>query len=147
MIKSYRPAVFIVTYARTEKGIEYVLLKRKLHWKGWEFPKGGIEKSEIKEKTVRRELKEETGLNALKIRSWPINGKYVYDIKTQKERKYLGQTYSLFSAEVKKSKIKVDKQEHDYGKWVTFKEAMKKLTWSNQRKCLKTVNHDLTHSQ
>jgi len=136
----YRPAVFIVTYARTEKGIEYALLKRKLHWKGWEFPKGGIEKGETKEKTVLRELKEETGLNALKIRSWAIKGKYIYDIKTQKEREYLGQTYALFSAEVKKAKIKVDKEEHDYGQWLIFKEAMEKLTWPNQRKCLRIVN-------
>ena len=47
-MKKYRKAVFIVTYLKTKKGIKYLILKRKLHWVGWEFPKGGLEKKEKK---------------------------------------------------------------------------------------------------
>ena len=43
---NYRKSVFIVVYRKTEKGILYLILKRKLHWVGWEFPKGGIEPEE-----------------------------------------------------------------------------------------------------
>ena len=58
MLKSkYRKAVFVVGYAKTQKGIEYILLKRKLHWKGWEFPKGKIDEGENKLETARRELR------------------------------------------------------------------------------------------
>jgi len=44
----YRKAVFVLLYSKTKKWIEYLLLKRKLHWKGWEFPKGKIEPGEKK---------------------------------------------------------------------------------------------------
>jgi len=141
-MNKYRPAVFIVTYARTKKGIEYVLLKRKLHWTGWEFPKGGIEKNETGEQASKREVKEEVGSKPINIKSWPIKGKYLY--RNVKDRpNYIGQTYCLFSAEVKKARIKVDREEHDYGKWVTFKEAIKELTWPNQRKCLRIIDKSL----
>jgi len=143
MIPKYRPAVFILTYSRTNKGIEYLLLKRKLHWNGWEFPKGGIERSETPKRAVKRELKEETGLKLVNIKKWNIKGKYLYDKKTREERGYVGQTYNLFSAEVRKANIKVDMEEHYYGKWFTFKEAIKKLKWSNQKKCLRIVDGEI----
>ena len=59
--KGYRNAVFIVTYRREKSKIFYLLLKRKLHWEGWEFPKGAIEGKEPVFLTIKRELKEETG--------------------------------------------------------------------------------------
>ena len=61
--EKYRKAVFAVTYYITPEGkIEYLILKRKKHWKGWEFPKGKIEKFETKKAAARREVNEETGL-------------------------------------------------------------------------------------
>jgi hypothetical protein len=44
MVKEkYRKAVFIVVYRRTKnifnKQNKLLILKRKLHWAGWEFPK------------------------------------------------------------------------------------------------------------
>jgi len=46
--ETYRKAVFVVVYRETKTGKDrkYLILKRKLHWKGWEFPKGGLEKGE-----------------------------------------------------------------------------------------------------
>ena len=43
MNSKYRKIVFIVTYAKLKDKIYYLILKRKLHWKGWEFVKGGID--------------------------------------------------------------------------------------------------------
>jgi len=139
-IKKYRPAVFIVTYSKDKNRIEYLILKRKLHWKGWEFPKGGMKKIETKEKAVKREIKEETGLEILNIKKFNIHGKYKYDKEYPDRKNIKGQTFSLYSAEVKKAKIKLDKLEHSDYKWLDFKQARKNLTWSNQRKCLKIVN-------
>ena len=41
----------------------------------------------------------------------------------------------------KKGKVKLDKIEHNGHRWVSFEEAYKKLTWPNQRKCLKMINN------
>ena len=113
----YRRAVFIVTYSINKNKVEFLILRRKLHWKGWEFPKGGIEFFEMKRRAVERELNEETGLSP--------------------------QTFSLYSVEVRKGKVRLDEMEHSDYKWVSFDEAIKKLTWPNQRKCLKIVDEFL----
>lgn len=136
----YRRAVFIVTYAIIKDKPQYLLLKRKLHWIGWEFPKGGIEKKENLNESVKRELKEETGLTPIKIKSFKEKGKFNY-VKEYSDRKCLkGQTYKLYAVEVKKKKVKIDKHEHSNFQWLSFKDAYKKLTWPNQRRCLRIVD-------
>lgn len=142
MKPKYRPAVFILPYTKTDKGIEYLLLNRRLHWNGWEFAKGKIERGEKKEQTARRELHEETGHRAIKIRKFPYAGKYRYKKALPDRPGIVGQTFTLFAAEIKKiGKISLDPKEHRGFKWVDFKKARKMLTWPNQRKSLQIVNN------
>lgn len=140
----YRKAVFIVTYKKEKNKILYFLLKRKLHWTGWEFPKGGIERKEDTKNAVARELKEETGQSPFKIKSYNVSGKYKYN-KIYADRKgFFGQSFKLFSAEVKpKQKIILDKKEHSDYQWLDYDKAWSKLKWPNQRKSLMIVNKDL----
>jgi len=46
--QKYRRGIFVVVYRRCDsnddESVEYLLLKRKLHWKGWEFCKAGCER-------------------------------------------------------------------------------------------------------
>jgi 8-oxo-dGTP pyrophosphatase MutT (NUDIX family) len=142
----YRKAVFIVTYSKQERNFEYLILKRKLHWKGWEFPKGGIERFETKRRTVKREIKEETGLKILKIKKFPIKGFYNYEKELKDRPGKIGQHYQLFAVEVVKGKVSFDKKEHAGFKWMTFKKAEEKLTWGNQKKCLKIVDSWLRYN-
>ena len=135
----YRKAVFILTFAKTKKGIEYLILKRKLHWKGWEFPKGKIEKGEKKVNAVKRELKEETGHHALRVMRFNYSGKYNYHKIFPDRSGIRGQTFSLYATQVKKGKVSLDKKEHNKYKWVNFKTALRMLKWPNQRKSLKIV--------
>src|SRR3989338_2502485 len=116
-MKRFRKVVFIVAYKRKNSKIKYLTLKRKLHWTGWEFPKGGINSGENLIKTVKRELKEETG-----------------------------QTYILFSAELPDKKIKIDKNEHSSFKWTDYETALTLLTFSNKKRCLKILNKDLLNT-
>ena len=137
----YRKAVFIVTYAVEKNKIYFLVLKRKLHWKGWEFPKGGLEKNESILNTIKREIKEETGLIPLKIKKFNFYGKYNYKKKYPDKPGFIGQSYSLYSVEIKKQEVKIDQREHSSYKWLEFNESIKKLTWLNQKKSLKIVNN------
>jgi 8-oxo-dGTP pyrophosphatase MutT (NUDIX family) len=142
--KKFRHAVFGVAYSINNSGkIEYIILKRKLHWKGWEFPKGKIERFEIKRMAAKREVEEETGLKVLKIKRFKEKGSYLYHKKLKSRPGVIGQTYHLFAVQVKKGdgKLKLDPIEHNEYKIVSFEEAYKRLTWPNQRKCIRIVNN------
>ncbi|MEK6842287.1 MAG: NUDIX domain-containing protein, partial [Nanoarchaeota archaeon] len=89
---------------------------------------------------VKRETKEETGLIPLKIKKFNVHGKYKYRNKISDREGIIGQSYSLYAAEIKKEKIKFDGREHSDFKWVSYSEAMKMLKHSNQKTCLKKVN-------
>jgi len=140
----YRKSVFVVTYYRPNKSeVLYLLLKRKLHWVGWEFPKGGVENNESLIQAVKRESREETGQRVFNIKKYKNKGKYKYG-KTFIDRKgVLGQTYTLFSAEIKNPKIKIDKKEHSANKFLPLDKAEKALKWRNQKRCLKTVGKSI----
>ncbi|MEK6913768.1 MAG: NUDIX domain-containing protein [Nanoarchaeota archaeon] len=139
-LKKFRNAIFAVAYFKSGNDIEYLLLKRKKHWIGWEFPKGGIDLFETKKMAVKREVKEETGLKILNIKKFHISGRYRYK-KEYKDRKGIfGQKFSLYAVEVQKSDVKIDKREHSGFKWENFEGAMEKLTWDSQKRCLKIVN-------
>ncbi len=149
----YRKAVFIVTYRKARPRfcksytILYLVLKRKLHWTGWEFPKGGMENGENLTSSVKRELEEETGQITSNIKKFKEEGKYRYDKEYPDRKGIIGQTYTLFSAELKSKKIKLDKKEHSDYKWLSFKKAEKILTWKNQKECLRIVNNFMSRTE
>ncbi len=134
--KTYRKGVFCVVYS----GEKYLLLHRKLHWSGWEFPKGGLLANERYEHAVTREVKEETGLKVTNLKKFSFKGKFVYDKKTRHERKVKGFSYVLFGCGVRKARVKISKREHDNFKWMGYSGALKSLKWKNQRNALKIVN-------
>jgi len=140
MTEKYRKTVFIATYAKSENRIFYLVLKRKRNWSGWEFPKGGLEEKENPFEAVKRELKEETGAKAIKIKKFNVHGKYKYKNKIPERKGIVGQSYSLYSAEIKKQEIIFDKHEHSGYKWLPFWKAVKQLTFRDQKVCLKKVN-------
>jgi len=142
----YRKGVFIVIYKKVNGRSEYLVLERKLHWKGWEFPKGGLKIWERgkEERAVLREVKEEAGgCRIVGIKRFDVSGKYKYS-KKMSERPWTGQTYRLFAVEVKCGRLRIDRKEHSSYKWLGFEKAYRMLTWPNQKKCLKIVNKSMS---
>lgn len=140
----YRKGVFLVVYAREKAGkkeseAKYLLLHRILHWKGWEFPKGGIEKGESALRAAGREFKEETGLKPSKIINMHIKGKFNYPHELKDRRGIKGMAWSLFAIKTKKAKVRIDKLEHDNYRWLSFKDAYKKLKFGDKKRCLMIV--------
>jgi len=140
MLKRYRRGVFIVVYKIENNSIKYLLLLRKKHWIGWEFPKGGVDRFELRKSAAKREVKEETGQIPIKFKSHPIKGKFRYATKIRERPNIIGQTYKLYSAQIKNKTINPDKSESSDYKWVNFDTAFKMLKWPNQKFCLNYVN-------
>jgi 8-oxo-dGTP pyrophosphatase MutT (NUDIX family) len=138
--KVMRKGIFMVAYSLESGNPEYIIQKRHLHWKGWEFPKAGIRSTESKKEAARREIYEETGLEIIRVTSHKYEGSFMYEKEFDDRPGIKGQSYFLYSVEVKKGKIKFDKREHTSARWVDFNTAMKKLTHENQKDCLKIVD-------
>jgi len=122
------------------RGSSFLLLHRILNWKGWEFPKGGIEEGEDREAALLREIREETGLENIRAlkklpekKEWLAGGiKYSYDV---------------FLAEAESEQpAKLDGVEHDAFCWCPPEEVLGRLEHENSkvffRKALKGLGTD-----
>ena len=133
---------------RMENSVLYYLL---LHYHSghWEFPKGHIEGEETEEETLVREVKEETGIEDIKIMSG--FKKYIkyffrqYKANVSEEDRKAGKTpwvfklVTFFIAETKTKEIKIS-SEHLGFLWLPFEEAVKKTTFKNSKKLLIKAN-------
>lgn len=137
----YRKGIAAIIFRNTKNGIKFLIFHRTKNWDGWEFLKGGIQDGEDSLKSLKREIKEETGLKNYKIientgkiikYEWPKHFAKDHHI-------YIGAKHEFFLVKTNTAKIKIDKREHDNYKWVDKEEALKLLTYNNHKEVLKTV--------
>jgi len=129
-----------VIFRKEGNKIYYLLLHYPSNAKApreyWDFPKGHIEKGEKIEETVKREVKEETGLKDIKLiegfKEWI---KYFFKFKG----KNIFKIVTFFLAETKTKTVKVS-FEHIGFKWLPYEEAIEKLTFKNAKDILKKAN-------
>ena len=123
-----------VTFHRKKGVIKYLLLHYQMGH--WDFPKGNIEKGEKLEETVRREIKEETGIQKIEFivgfNEW---FKYFYKLKN----KNIFKIVTFFLAEAKTETVKIS-YEHIGYKWLPYREALDQLTFKNAKEVLKKAN-------
>lgn len=106
----------------------------------WDFPKGHIEPGETEGQTVRREVQEETGLTDVKFISG-FREAIRYFFKW--EGKVIFKTVAFYLLETKIKEIKISK-EHTSFDWLSYEEAMKRLSFDNARNILKKTNEFLS---
>jgi len=105
----------------------------------WDFPKGHVEGKETEIETLRRELKEETGIETIKL----VPG---YRKKIRYFFTSLGETIAktvfFYLAETFDEKVKLS-HEHSGYEWLEFEDALEKLSFENTRKLLREAKEVL----
>lgn len=137
----YRKSIGAIVYRKTSKGNRFLIFHRKLNWKGWEMLKGGIKDSETEIESLKREIKEETGIQKYTIIK--KTGKII-KYKWPKEfikdnHAYRGAKVTFYLIKTSEKNIKIDRTEHDGYQWLSGEEALKLLTYNNHKRILKHV--------
>ena len=105
----------------------------------WDLPKGHIEKNEEEEDTVRREVKEETGLDDIKIiEGFKESIKYFF----KSEGKTIFKTVVFYLAETKTKEVKISFEHVGY-EWLPYEKALEQLHFKNAKEILEKANEFL----
>jgi 8-oxo-dGTP pyrophosphatase MutT (NUDIX family) len=139
---SVRNVVVGIVYTKVGNEIKFLVLHRVWLWEGWEFPKGGLEKTDkTEESALLRELKEETGLVKVRIiEKLPYKIQYKYTKKYSEKYKDSETIQSVFLVRAFESGVSMPMiagvKEHDDFRWLPYEDARKLLTHANQKKAL-----------
>lgn len=129
-----RNGVIGIIYRDGGREHEFLVLRRKQGWQGWEFPKGGMEEGEEEEKALLRELGEETGLRSFRsIAKVPYVVSYEYP--EAPGNKYSGTVQSVYLLRFQRGAVRLSGEHDDY-RWVKLGEALQFLTYDNQKRAL-----------
>ena len=116
-----------------------------LHYeaKHWDFPKGHIEKNENEEQAARRECEEETGIRDLEIVPGFLERiEYFY----KQEKKTMHKEVAFLLAETKTKDVTLS-FEHIGSEWLSYPEALGRLTYANAKDVLKKAESFLVKSR
>jgi len=142
---SFEKSVGAVLFRRANNRNKYLLL----HYKSghWDFPKGHQEKGENDEETLRREVKEETRIQDIKIIpgfNKEIGYFYVAKGKERKKRLKVQRGIKIkkqvvyYLAETREKEVKIS-FEHIGFQWLDYSQALKKITFKNSRNVLQSA--------
>lgn len=108
---------------------DFLILKKKGTWTGWQFVQGKKEKGEEWANAVKKEIKEETGLTDIQVvKKLDLKADYWFVWEGEKVHKFL--TFFLVKAN-KKDKIKLSVEHSDY-KWCKYQEALESLKYNKE---------------
>ncbi len=121
-----------VVFRKENSNYFFLLLYKKANDKykeSWDFPRGNVEKDESEIDAVKREVKEEAGINALNI--FPdFRDRISWFYKKDGQLIFKEVIYYLAETSVKDIQISF---EHDAFEWLCFDDALKRITFKNAK--------------
>jgi bis(5'-nucleosidyl)-tetraphosphatase len=130
-----------VVYAKNNSEVKYLLLQYEAGH--WDFVKGNVEEGESEQQTAVRELKEETGIDDASF----VDGfreKISYFYKRQGATVYKEVVFFLMAA--KNTNVTLS-FEHVAFDWLSYDDAMKKLTFKNAKNVLQRSREFLKNKE
>ena len=118
-----------LVYRSTEEGIEVVICGTRRP-QTWRLPKGMLENGESLEETALREVEEETGLT---VRNEGFIHSTDYRFNEYGSEKRCHKTVHFFLMSPIGGDVSKHDDEFDYVLWTTVDEALKMLTFKNER--------------
>jgi len=141
-----------ILFKRTEGEIQYLLLKtipRREEF--WQPITGGLEEGETKIEALRREVREETGIESIIKIVEDVHHFEFRDLTFMDYLKKHGQACRhlkeyAFGVEVPSSEeVVLDGKEHSEFKWCSFQEALRLMKWKENKDALKKLDRILRH--
>lgn len=114
--------------------VKYLLL----HYEAshWDFPKGNQEKKETEEQTVRREIKEETGIEDIDfVKDFKETVKYFY----RRGEEVVYKEVVFYAVQSAAEKVELSFEHIGYA-WMSYEHAYKKLTFNTSKDLLRKAN-------
>lgn len=101
----------------------------------WDFAKGNIEKNESEVQAVIRETKEETGISDLEL----VEGfREVVAYKYRHGNKLVNKEVAIFLAYTKTARVEISHEHIGYA-WLSYDEAVRRLTYKNSKRVLEAA--------
>jgi len=101
----------------------------------WDLPKGNIEKGEEPIQTMKREVREETGIVDVDV----FDGfEHKIEYNYMRGGRRIHKTVVFFLAETDNDKVTISFEHQEYG-WFRFDEALRTVTYSNAKRLIRAA--------
>ena len=137
MIHEHSAGVVVCTPTKDSSSHLYLLLRYAAGH--WDFAKGHIEAGENKQQAALRELEEEAGISATLVADFEYSFSYVFEHTTGDIRK---KTVYFFIGCASSTDVRLSHEHTDFA-WLSYSDALARLTYENARVLLRHVEQEM----